>query len=44
MRKKWRCKMEGLKIQWLHKKPPLEERDPNLFYQMYFRKSTKIKN
>lgn len=24
--------MEGLKIQWLHEKPPMEERDPNLFY------------
>lgn len=24
--------MEGLKIQWLHEKPPIDERDPNLFY------------
>ena len=24
--------MEGLKIQWLHEKPPIAERNPNLFY------------
>ncbi len=34
--------MEGLKIQWLHEKPPIEERNPNLFY--YDIRDSKIDN
>lgn len=32
MKKKWRCEMKNLKLQWLDKIPPPEERDPKLFY------------
>jgi len=32
MRKKWRCDMKDLKIQWIDKIPPVEERNPELFY------------
>ena len=32
MKKKWRCKMQKLKIQWINKIPPPEERNPKLFY------------
>ena len=32
MRKKWRCEMKNLKLQWIDKIPPLEERNPELFY------------
>ena len=31
MRKKWRCEMKDLKLQWIDKIPP-EERNPELFY------------
>ena len=32
MKKKWRCEMKNLKLQWLDKIPPPEERNPELFY------------
>lgn len=32
MRKKWRCEMKNLKLQWIEKIPPPEERNPELFY------------
>jgi hypothetical protein len=32
MKKKWRCEMKDLKIQWIDKIPPPEERNPELFY------------
>ena len=32
MKKKWRCEMKNLKLQWLDKIPPPEERNPKLFY------------
>lgn len=32
MRKKWRCEMKNLKLQWIEKIPPSEERNPELFY------------
>jgi hypothetical protein len=32
MKKKWRCEMKDLKIQWINKIPPPEERNPELFY------------
>ena len=32
MKKRWRCEMKDLKIQWIDKIPPPEERNPELFY------------
>jgi len=32
MRKKWRYRMKNLKLQWIDKIPPPEERNPELFY------------
>ena len=32
MRKKWRCEVKDLKLQWIDKIPPPEERNPELFY------------
>ena len=32
MRKKWRCDMKDLKLQWIDKIPTIEEQNPELFY------------
>ena len=42
MRKKWRCEMKNLKLQWIEKIPPPEERNPELFY--YDLKDSEIDN